>query len=194
MFAGVTCPGQSRIKMHYEAGATYFSNFAVDSARHLTDFITLTFNPRIILLRTENSGLAVEAPVSLRTKQNEHSTVHFAVHLPLLVTYSTGAGAGGYSEEALNKKLGITAGLGWGYFFQRTESAKGAYSRFNEKLETSGPEIQFGFLTPLKRKLYLFDRDNPLDVVLAIKGNYLINTQKRNYNIGALSVLLDFHF
>lgn len=187
---------QSKMKIYVEAGAAYFSNFAVDSARHLTDFTTPAINPRLIINSTDNGAVAIESALSIRSKPNNNNTGHFAIHLPLLVTYSIGAGSGGNNDDMIKKKLGFTGGIGWGYFLQRTESSKHSSinNRFKEKMSTSGPEVQFGLRTPLTRELYIFNRKNPLDLVLSIKGNYLFNLKNRNKDIGILSVLIGFHF
>jgi hypothetical protein len=186
------CYGQPQARFSCEAGVTYFSNNAIDSARHLTDFIAITFNLRFILQHADYGGWGIEAPLSLRIKSNENGTGHFGVHVPVLITYSIGSGSGGSAEVVRNKKTGFTAGVGWGYFYQHTQSAREALSRFNEKLRTSGPEIQFGIRLPVRKKIILFDRVNPSDLILAIKGNYLVNLRNRNNDIGSLSFLFGF--
>ena len=86
---------QSQLKLALETGVSYHSNDASDSATHLSDFIAVTINPRVILSSSDNSSLAIEVPFSLRTKRNENLTNRFGMHLPLLFTYSIGSGTGG---------------------------------------------------------------------------------------------------
>lgn len=184
---------QKKIKLSFEAGLTYFSNNAEYHARHLADFITITLNPRMVLLSTENSGVALEMPVSLRKKFTKNDEEQSGLHLPLLITYNTGIGSGGNTTYVITRKPGFTAGFGWGYFFQDNRSSERGTVKFDESLRSCGPEIQAGLRLPLKKKVLLFSRDKPAGNVLAIKANYLLDIKKRNNNIGAVSVLYGFH-
>jgi hypothetical protein len=185
---------QSQVKLALEVGASYHSNDASDSAAHLADFFALTINPRVIVSSSDNSALAIEVPFSIRVKRNEDITNRMGIHVPLLLTYSLGSGSGGSIEYTSTQKMGATAGLGWGYFRQRSRSVKTESTVYNESLETSGPEIQMGLRVPLKKQVVLFDRNKPTSTVLAIKGNYLFNIKNRDRDISSLSILLGFNF
>ncbi|HEX2630642.1 MAG TPA: hypothetical protein VHM26_16610 [Chitinophagaceae bacterium] len=187
-------PARCQVKLAIEAGVTYHSNDASDSASHLADFFAFTINPRIILNSSGNSALALEIPFSLRAKRNENITNRFGMHLPLLLTYSIGSGSGGSIEYTSTTRFGATAGFGWGYFYQRSRSVKTESNVYNENLRSSGPEIQMGLRFPLKKQMVLFDRERPTSTVLAIKGNYLFNIKNRDRDVSSLSILLGFNF
>jgi hypothetical protein len=182
---------QNRIS--FEFGATYLSNDA-DSATHVADCFGLTINPRFFLSRGENSGLAIETPISFRSKFQQDITSRFAIHLPVLLTYSIGSGSGGSGEYNDRKKIGATGGLGWGYFHQRSRSVKTESTQYNESITASGPQVQMGLRFPVMKDLMLFNTDKPLNAVLAFKGSYLFNLKNRSSDIGSFAILLGFNF
>jgi hypothetical protein len=174
-----------------ELGATYLSNDA-DSASHVADCFGLTINPRFFLSRGENSALAIETPISFRSKFQQDITSRFAIHLPVMLTYSIGSGSGG--EYTDTKKIGATGGFGWGYFHQRARSVKTESTPYNESITSSGPQVQMGLRFPIKKDLILFSPDKPLNAVLAFKGSYLFNLKNRSNDIGSFAILLGFNF
>lgn len=177
----------------FEFGATYFSNDS-DNASHVADCFAFTLNPRFILSKGENSALCVETPVSIRSKFQEEITSRFAIHLPVMITYSVGSGSGGSVEDTRTRKIGATAGMGWGYFHQRARSVKSESSQYNESIDASGPQVQMGLRFPVKKGLILFDRNKPVNTVLAFKGNYLFNLKNRSDDIGSFAILLGLNF
>lgn len=194
LLAGLSCSVRAQVRLSLETGVTYLSNDAGQGSEYLADFFALTINPRLIVAQGDYSALAIESPFSIRHKLSGDVNTRFGIHLPLLVTYSIGSGSGGDPDNTLRSKIGATAGLGWGYFFQRARSAKGATEAFDQSLQSSGPEIQLGIRVPLKKQLILFDRAKPASLVLAVKSNYLINLENDKRNIGSFAVLFGFRF
>jgi hypothetical protein len=193
LFVAGIYSGRAQNRISFEIGTTYLSNDA-DSAIHVADCFGLTINPRFFISRGDNGALAIETPISFRSKFQQDITSRFAIHLPVLITYSIGSGSGGSSAYNDKKRIGATGGFGWGYFHQRSRSVKTESTQYNESITSSGPQVQMGLRFPIMKELMLFNTDKPLNAVLAFKGTYLFNLKDRSDDIGSFAILLGFNF
>lgn len=177
--------------MLFEAGATYFTNNVDNPQTRLYDFLGFTINPRVLLLRVNNASVSLDFPISIRSKSEDDRNTRVGVLVPGLVLFNFGAGA---NDEPNKNFLGFTAGAGWAYFHQRTQSAVNELPQYKESLSAAGPLIQAGIRIP-HRKLTLFRyKDSRAYAVSAIKFNYLVNLPDNRKNIGSLSLLMGLGF
>lgn len=177
--------------MLFEAGATYFTNDVDNPQTRLYDFLGFTINPRILLVRANNTSLSLDFPLSIRSKSRGDRNTRFGVQVPALVLFNYGAGA---NDKPNKSFLGFTAGAGWAYFHQRTQSEVNESPQYKESLSSSGPLIQAGIRIP-HRKLTLFRyKESRAYAVSAIKFNYLVNLPDHQKNIGSLSLLMGLGF
>ena len=182
---------QSQTHLLFEAGVTYFTNNVDHPQTRLYDFLGFTINPRILLLQANNTSVSLDVPFSIRSKSDDNRNTRFGVLVPALVVFNFGAGA---NDEPNKSFLGLTAGAGWAYFHQRTQSEVNELPQYKESLSSGGPLIQAGIRIP-HRKLTLFRyKDSRAYAVSAIKFNYLMNLSNEQKNIGSLSLLMGLGF
>lgn len=177
--------------MLFEAGATYFTNNVDNPQTRLYDFLGFTINPRILFVRANNVSVSLDVPFSIRSKFEDDRNTRFGVLMPALVVFNVGAGANDIPNKSF---LGFTAGAGWAYFHQRTQSTVSESPQYKESLSSSGPLIQAGIRIP-HRKLTLFRyKDSRAYGVSAIKFNYHVNLADNQKNIGSVSLLMGLGF
>jgi hypothetical protein len=182
---------QSQAHMLFEAGATYFTNNIDKPETRLYDFLAFTINPRVLLMQGSNTSVALDFPFSIRSKSSDDRNIRFGVLVPALVVFNFGAGA---NDQPNKSFLGFTAGAGWAYFHQRTQSEVNESPQYKESFSSSGPMIQAGIRIP-HRKLKFFQYKNTDGyAVSAIKFNYLVNLDNDRKSIGSVSLLMGLGF
>jgi hypothetical protein len=174
----------------FEIGFTYLTNNLPDST-NLNDFGAFSFNTRYLITKKENSAIALEALVSFTAKLYKGKTVLIGVQIPLLLTYSSGAGS---SDNVSDKKMGYTIGAGVSWFYQQAKSKRDELPVYSESLSQLGPIVKGGFRFPIK-SLTLF-KANGKDVHPSLAVNILhqFNLSDTKKNIGSVSLMLGITF
>lgn len=182
---------KSQTHLLFEAGATYFTNNVDNPQTRLYDFLGFTINPRILLLRANNTSISLDVPFSIRSKFEDDRNTRFGVLVPALVLFNFGAGANDIPNKSF---LGFTAGAGWAYFHHRTQSAVNESPQYKESFSTNGPLIQAGIRIPHRKLTWFRYKDNRVYAVSAIKFNYHVNLSDQEKNIGSVSLLMGLGF
>jgi hypothetical protein len=175
----------------FEIGSSYITSNIDDEQTRLYDFLALTINPRVLLMQGNNYSFSLEVPLSIRTKSKDDRTTRFGLLLPVMGMLNYGAGS---VSEPNKNALGVTAGLGWGYFYQRTQSEINETPQYKESLSSSGPVMQAGLRIPHRGVTLFKYNDKPIYPVSVIKFSYLVNLSESQKNIGVLSLLIGLGF
>lgn len=182
---------QSQRSVLFEIGGSYITNNPDDPNSRLYDFVALTINPRLLMMQGSNHSVSLDLPMSIRTKSRDDRNIRFGFMLPAVVMFNLGAGS---VSEQNTSAIGFTAGGGWAYFHQSTQSEINELPQYKESVSTAGPIIQAGIRIPHRKKTLFRYNEHRAYPVTVLKFNYLVNLTGRQKNIGALSLLIGLGF
>jgi hypothetical protein len=174
----------------FEVGGSYFTN-EFSSYHFLNDFAAFSFNTRILFAERPGSAFSWELPLSLRTRIKKDVVTRFALQLPVLIVYNLGSGASGLPS---GKNLGLTAGVGYGYFYQKSQSELLEIPVHKESISMHGPLAQGGIRFRLKSIRLFSSAGKDVNPAIAIKFTHHFNLIDGGQNIGSLSLLLGLSF
>jgi hypothetical protein len=190
---GVICISQARSQrtVFFEAGASYFSNDVKYAQTQLYDFFAFTINTRVFLSAKERSAVSLDFPFSVRTRFNQDIMTRFGLHLPVLLTYNTGAGSSTFPSD---KKIGGLVGIGLGYFHQEGRARFDEVLKYDDSFSAFGPQAQIGMRIPVRSITLFHSRNRPVSPLIALKASYLVDTRSSDNNMGTLSLLIGLQF
>lgn len=173
-----------------EIGATYFTN-NLPNPTNLNDFGAFSFSIRCFIKKNNNSAFAFETPISLTTKFNKGKTVLIGMQVPVVLTYSIGAGA---SDNMSEKKMGYTIGAGASWFYHKVQSKKDELPAYCESLSEIGPIVKGGIKFSVKSFTLFKTNGRNVHPYIGVNILHQFNLNDSQKNIGSLSLMLGFAF